>query len=212
MKGLYAITPDVTDTAQLCVMVRQILSAGVHYVQYRNKIADSGLRLTQAAALAKLCQQFGAFLIINDHYDLALAVNADGVHVGREDIAINEARNYLGQNKIIGVSCYNQLALALEAEKQGADYVAFGAFFHSKTKTNTVSASTELLSEAKKKLSIPIVAIGGITVTNAASLINHGSDSIAVSHGLFASQNIRSVAKQFSRLFLSAEQAFSSSS
>lgn len=211
INGLYAITPDITDTAQLCVMTRQALIAGVQYIQYRNKIADYRLRLTQAKALSKLCKQYSAILIINDHYDLALEVDADGIHIGREDITIIDARNYLGQNKIIGVSCYNQLALALEAERKSADYVAFGSFFHSKTKSNTVRAPTDLLSEAKKKLSIPIVAIGGITLANAASLIIHGSDSVAVSHGLFFTQNIQSVAKEFNQLFLRAEQAFSSS-
>ncbi|SDH50948.1 thiamine phosphate synthase [Nitrosomonas sp. Nm132] len=212
INGLYAITPDIADTVQLCAMTQQILLAGVQYVQYRNKIADSILRLHQARALARLCKQHNVFFIINDHYDLAIEVDADGVHVGKEDIAICDARNYLGQNKIIGVSCYNQLELALEAERQGADYVAFGAFFHSKTKTNTVRASTDLLSEAKNKLGIPIVAIGGITLANAASLINHGSDSIAVSHGLYGAQNIRSVAKNFTQLFLKTDQTFSSSS
>ncbi|MCO6427020.1 thiamine phosphate synthase [Nitrosomonas communis] len=212
IKGLYAITPDITDTAQLCLMTRQLLSAGVRYVQYRNKVGDARLRLTQASTLLQLCKQYDAILIVNDHYDLAIEVDAHGIHVGKEDTAIVAARKYLGPNKIIGASCYNQLALAFEAEKQGADYVAFGAFFPSKTKSNTVTASTDLLSEAKKKLSIPIVAIGGITLANAASLINHGSDSIAVSHGLYGAQNIRSVAKKFTQLFLKADQAFSSSS
>lgn len=210
VSGLYAITPDIADTTQLCEITHQVLVGGVRYVQYRNKIADSSLRLIQASALAKLCKQYGACLIINDHYDLALAVNADGIHVGKEDISIIEARNYLGPNKIIGVSCYNQLNLALEAENQGADYVAFGAFFHSLTKANTVNASTDLLSEAKKRLKIPIVAIGGITLANAASLINHGSDAIAVCHALFGVQQIRSVAENFSALFLKMEQTSSS--
>lgn len=206
INGLYAITPDITDTAQLCEMTCQVLLAGVQYVQYRNKIADSNLRLIQASALAELCKQYGARLIINDHYDLAIEVNADGIHVGREDISIIDARNYLGQNKIIGVSCYNQLKLALDAERLGADYVAFGAFFHSITKVNTVNASADLLSEAKKRLAIPIVAIGGITLANAASLISHGSNAIAVCHALFNAQHIRSAAKSFSRLFLKTEQ------
>lgn len=210
VSGLYAITPDIADTTQLGEITHQALVGGVRYVQYRNKIADSHLRLIQASELAKLCKCYGACLIINDHYDLALAVNADGIHVGREDISIIEARNYLGPNKIIGVSCYNQLKLALEAENQGADYVAFGAFFHSLTKANTVNASTDLLSEAKKRLKIPIVAIGGITLANAASLIHHGSDAIAVCHALFGAQQIRSVAENFSALFLKMEQTSSS--
>ena len=212
INGLYAITPDITGTTQLCEMTRQALAAGVQYVQYRNKIADYRLRLTQAKALSKLCKQYGAILIINDHYDLVIEVDADGIHIGKEDITITDARDYLGQNKIIGVSCYNQLELALEAERMGADYVAFGAFFYSKTKMNTVSASIDLLSEAKKKLNIPIVAIGGITLANAVSLINHGSDSIAVCHELFGAQNIQFVAKKFNQLFFRTEQTFSSSS
>nr|WP_090692785.1 thiamine phosphate synthase [Nitrosomonas sp. Nm34] len=212
INGLYAITPDITDTTQLCEMTLQVLAAGVQYVQYRNKIADYRLRLAQANALSKLCKQYGTHLIINDHYDLAIEVDADGIHIGKEDIAITDARDYLGQNKIIGVSCYNQLELALGAERMGADYVAFGAFFCSKTKTNAVRASTDLLSEAKKKLNIPIVAIGGITLANASSLIDHGSNSIAVCHGLFGTQDIQFIAKKFNQLFFRAEQTFSSSS
>lgn len=212
INGLYAITPDITDTAQLCMMIQQALLAGVRYVQYRNKTADFRLRLIQASALSQLCKQHGAIIIINDHYDLAIEVDADGLHVGREDITIIEARRYLGQSKIIGVSCYNHLELALEAERQGADYVAFGAFFNSKTKTNTLSASTGLLSEAKKKLSVPIIGIGGITLANAASLIRYGIDSIAVCDGIFGSEDIRSVAEKFTQLFSRADRDFSLSS
>ena len=212
INGLYAITPDITDTTQLCMLTQQVLLAGVQYVQYRNKTADHRLRLIQASALSQLCKQHGAILIINDHYDLVKEVNADGLHVGREDITIVDARRYLGQSRVIGVSCYNDLELALEAERQGADYVAFGAFFNSKTKTDTVSASTDLLSEAKKKLSVPIVGIGGITLGNAASLIRYEIDSIAVSHGLFGAENIRSVAEKFTQLFSKPDQDFSLSS
>lgn len=210
MNGLYAITPDMTDTLSLCEMTRQALLAGVRYVQYRNKTADSHLRAIQADVLANLCKCYDAHLIINDHYDLAMAVDADGIHLGKEDISIIEARKYLGQNKIIGVSCYNQLNLALEAERLGADYVAFGAFFASLTKINTAIASIDLLAEAKKRLNIPIVAIGGITLANAAPLIKQGSDAIAVCHALFNTQRVRTTAESFIQLFSNTEPISSS--
>lgn len=210
LKGLYAITPDIADTYQLCEMTQQALRAGVRYVQYRNKSADDCLRLTQAKALTALCRDFDAHMIINDRCDLAITVNADGVHLGKDDMMVSEARDYLGKNKIIGVSCYNQLKLAIGAEKQGADYVAFGAFFPSLTKTDTVKASTRLLFEAKNYLNIPIVAIGGITLENAAKLVNYGCDALAVCHALFNTQCIRSTAVSFNQLFTDIETISSS--
>jgi thiamine-phosphate pyrophosphorylase len=201
VKGLYAITPDIEDTGRLCEQVYQALSGGVSWLQYRNKTASSQLRLIQAMEIYQLCKQFRVPLIINDHVDLAAAIQAEGLHVGGSDVSVAVARNFLDQDKIIGVSCYNQLDRAIEAEKAGIDYVAFGAFYPSTTKTNTHHASTHLLDAAKKVLNIPVVAIGGICLDNAAVLIAHGCDAIAVSQALFSAQNIQVTAQHFSELF-----------
>ena len=129
INGLYAITPDVIDTSELVAMTQRALEGGVSVVQYRNKAADSDLRLHQAHSLARLCQDFQVPFIVNDHLDLAITVGADGVHLGGEDTPLAEARRRLGAGKIVGISCYDQLDRAVEAEQHGADYVAFGAFF-----------------------------------------------------------------------------------
>ena len=199
--GLYAITPETTDTAALLRMTRQVLEGGAQLIQYRNKAADIALRIEQATLLADLCRKAAAPFIINDHPDLAAELDADGVHLGKQDISIAEARRQLGRGKIIGVSCYNKLEQALEAEREGADYIAFGAFFGSGTKPRAVTASLDLLQRAKRKLHIPIVAIGGINFANAAQLIRHGADALAVVNGVFATQNVRYAAEDISRLF-----------
>lgn len=201
VSGLYAITPDMTDTGQLYDAVHQALAGGVNWLQYRNKAADSRLRRVQAAEIHLLCKHFQVPLIVNDHLDLAMEIDADGLHVGGDDISPVMARCYFGRDKIIGISCYNQLNRAIEAEKAGADYVAFGAFYPSMTKTGTYQAPIELLTAAKKKLGIPVVAIGGIDLDNAGMLIASGCDAVAVSQALFGAQDIRSAARYFSELF-----------
>jgi thiamine-phosphate pyrophosphorylase len=199
--GLYAITPDTEDTGWLCEKVHQALAGGVNWLQYRNKKAGNRLRLIQAREIHHLCRQFQVPLIINDHVDLAIEIDAEGLHVGGEDISVTVARRHLGQNKLIGVSCYNQFSRAVEAEEMGADYVAFGAFYPSLTKIDTYHAPIHLLDTAKKALNIPVVAIGGINLDNAAELIASGCDAVAVSHALFGAQNVQSAARQFSKLF-----------
>ncbi len=199
--GLYAVTPNVPDTFKLVTMTRQVLEGGARLVQYRNKAANVSLRLEQTRLLAHLCRKFSVPFIVNDHVDLAVEAGADGVHLGQEDVSITEARRKLGPGKIIGVSCYDRLALAIEAECKGADYVAFGAFFVSVTKPGAAAASIDLLRHAKRKLHVPIVAIGGITSNNVAELIHPGADAVAVSNALYGARNIRSAAEKFSRLF-----------
>lgn len=201
ISGLYALTPDWADSAKLLNCVRAALAGGVRLVQYRNKCADPALKQIQASALLSLCREFGATLIINDDVALALAIDADGVHIGAEDASLAQARNQLGAGKLIGVSCYNKLQLALESQSQGADYVAFGSFFASPTKPGAVAAPLSLLSDAKAKLHVPIVAIGGITLDNAPTLIEAGADAIAVISALFDSADIRVSAKAFGELF-----------
>lgn len=201
ISGLYALTPDWADNAKLLNCVREALAGGVRLVQYRNKCAAPLLKKNQAAALLPLCREFGAALIINDDVALALAIDADGVHIGAEDVSLAEARVQLGPKKLIGVSCYNKLQLALESQSQGADYVAFGSFFASPTKPGAVAAPLSLLSDAKSQLHVPVVAIGGITSDNAPALIEAGADAIAVISALFDSADIRATANAFSELF-----------
>ena len=146
IKGLYAITPDQPDTAELLHKVRLALQGGARVLQYRNKAADAALRLEQASALRELTQEFSVPLIINDDAMLARRVGADGVHLGGEDGSVDAARAVLGSAKLIGVSCYNRMELAHEAIRQGADYVAFGSFFTSAVKPDAVTASPELVA------------------------------------------------------------------
>lgn len=201
VKGLYAITPDQADTGKLLAVVRQALEGGARWVQYRNKSADAALLHEQACELLSLCRLFGVPLIINDNLRLAALTDADGVHLGAGDGSVAEARIILGPDKIVGVSCYNSLPLGLEAERRGADYVAFGSFFPSPTKPAAVVAPLALLGEAKRSLTIPVVAIGGITLKNAAKLIAAGADAVAVISALFESADIKAAAQEFARLF-----------
>jgi len=182
-------------------MTRNALAGGTRLVQYRSKTMNEELRREQAHSLAHLCREYEVPLLINDHIDLALEVGADGVHLGREDVPISQARLKLGHEKIIGISCYNELESAIEAERSGADYVAFGAFFTSVTKLDTVPASIDLLQQGNLQISIPIVAIGGINSDNALELISAGADAVAVSSALFGARDIRSEADKLSGLF-----------
>lgn len=198
---LYAITPDLENTDDLLSRTRQVLEGGARLIQYRNKLAGDILLKEQARLLLQLCREYQVPLIINDRLDLAIEIDADGLHVGQDDVSVAKARDRLGWNKIIGVSCYNNLELALQAEKEGADYVAFGAFFSSLTKPNALSVPADLMNLAKKKVSIPIVGIGGIKLTNAKTVIQAGCTAIAVCNDLFQTENIKVTATQFSQLF-----------
>jgi thiamine-phosphate pyrophosphorylase len=199
--GLYAITPDSDDTADLLRRVRMALDGGVHVLQYRNKSPDAVLRLAQAAALRELAREFAVPFIVNDDVRLAAETDADGVHLGAEDGGLEVARAVLGRNKLIGVSCYNRLLLAHEAAGAGADYVAFGAFFPSGIKPAAVRAEAALLRQARAELGVPLVAIGGITAQNGASLVEAGADALAVISALFNAAEIRSAAQDFAKLF-----------
>jgi thiamine-phosphate pyrophosphorylase len=201
ISGLYAITPDGIDTKKLLVMTQKALAGGAKLIQYRNKTADAQLRHKQAEKLHHLCREYDVPLIINDYLELALEIDAEGLHVGHNDISVNEARRTLGNTKIIGASCYNRIELAMKAENQGADYVAFGAFYASVTKPDAVTAPLELLCLAKQKIRKPVVAIGGITLLNANLLIERGGDAIAVSDALFGTQDVQSTAQSFSQSF-----------
>ncbi|MCW5617859.1 MAG: thiamine phosphate synthase [Nitrosomonas sp.] len=205
ISGLYGITPDMTDTSVLLARTAQALAGGAQWIQYRNKTADAALRRHQAGSLVPLCREYGVPLIVNDHLDLALEIGACGIHVGEHDIDITAARKQLGAGKIIGVSCYNKPELAQKAQTHGADYVAFGAFYATVTKRNTVVATIAMLKQAKTLCTVPVVCIGGINAANALPLIEAGANAIAVSQALFQARNIRETAEEFSRLFSRAE-------
>ncbi|MFN0164725.1 MAG: thiamine phosphate synthase [Burkholderiales bacterium] len=200
--GLYAITPDWGDTARLILAVRQAIAGGARIVQYRNKTADGALRLEQALALSAVCARDGATFIVNDHVDLALAVDADGVHLGATDGDLAAARQRLGRGKRIGASCYDSMDLARTALAAGADHVAFGSAFASSTKPAAVRAPHSLYAAAGV-LDVPVVAIGGINHANAAQVIAAGAHAIAVISDLFDAPDIRARARQFSTLFRS---------
>ncbi len=202
LSGLYAITDSQMGAERdLPQLVEQALKGGAKIVQYRDKSTDHDRRLADASRLLDLCQRHSACFIINDDVELAAAVAADGVHLGRDDPDIESARRRLGEQAIIGVSCYNRLDLATAAQDAGVDYVAFGRFFPSSTKPQAVEAEIELLIQAKQALHIPIVAIGGITPENGAPLIDAGADMLAVIHGLFGQSDVRAAAEQFNQQF-----------
>ena len=200
LRGLYAITPDEPDTAVLVEKLRAALAGGACVVQYRNKSTDKALRSGQAAALLALCREAGATFIVNDDLALALAIGADGLHLGRDDGDIAAARRALGPARLLGASCYNRLELARHALEQGADHLAFGSVFASPTKPGAVRAPLTLFAEARS-LGLPLVAIGGITAENAPQVIAAGADAIAVISALFDAPRIEARARQFATLF-----------
>ncbi len=201
INGLYAITPDLKDTQDLLDKAQQAIIGGAQLIQYRNKLANKILLNEQAKLLLQLCRDYEIPLVINDHVRLAAEINADGVHLGQNDTAISFAKKQLGQTKIIGISCYNILDLAIRAEQEGASYVAFGSFFPSLTKPDAVSVTVNLIEQAKESVSIPIVAIGGIRLDNAKFVVQSGCAAIAVCNDLFHSNNITATATRFSQLF-----------
>lgn len=187
ISGIYAITDPnlLTSKAALIEAVDNALSQGVNVIQYRDKLTSPNQKLERAKAICKLCQKYQAVSIINDSLELMIASNADGVHLGQTDGAINLARLDIPAHKIVGITCHNDVTLALSAEQQGASYVAFGRFYPSNTKPHAKPAKIETLIEAKQQLSIPVVAIGGINAHNMSPLINAGADCIAVIDAIF---------------------------
>lgn len=202
-RGLYAITPEVEDFTCLLRQIRRSLEGGAVLVQLRDKRHRIGP--AEATRLLSLCHQFDVPLIVNDDVELALRIGADGVHLGREDIGLAEARKCLGGQAIIGVSCYGHLDLASSAAKRGATYVAFGAFYPSASKPDAMPAPLQLLSQAKALLDCPVVAIGGITPENGARLIEAGADLLAVIGGIFSHSDPFLASRRFRQLFDTAE-------
>lgn len=207
--GLYAVTSDEQNTDVLLTKVEAALRGGIHVLQYRNKRADHKLQTQQARAILPLCRQYQVPFIMNDSIKLCLTLDADGVHLGADDGNLSEARARLGAGKILGASCYNRLDLAIAAAQAGADYAAFGACFASGTKPNAVVAPLDLFAQARQVINIPLVAIGGMSLTNASQAIEAGADAVAVVGALFnpdhadsqPEQAIQQAARGFSRLF-----------
>jgi thiamine-phosphate pyrophosphorylase len=183
-RGLYAISTETTDTAALLGWAKAVLDGGAVWLQYRDKSDDATRRLVQASALARECRSRGAVFIVNDDVALAKASDADGVHVGGTDATPADARAALGPDRLIGVSCYDDIGRAAAAAAHGiAGYLAFGAFFASATKPQAVRATPDLLAGAAG-FGLPRVAIGGITPENGRVLIEAGADLLAVVGGL----------------------------
>jgi thiamine-phosphate pyrophosphorylase len=199
LRGLYAITPDALSRDQLITRVESALTGGVRLLQYRSKDGDAQQRAELARALGALCRRHGAALIVNDDVELALAVGADGAHLGREDGDLTAARARL-QGKLLGASCYDRIDLARAATAAGADYIAFGSVYPSPTKPSAVSAPLALFAQARP-LRIPLCAIGGITVENAPALIRAGADMVAVISDVFDAPDIAARSRAFTRLF-----------
>ncbi|PCI70263.1 MAG: thiamine phosphate synthase [Piscirickettsiaceae bacterium] len=200
-KGLYAITPDYLDANILYSKVEQALQGGIVLLQYRDKTNSAEEKLQRANTLHTLCLRYEIPLIINDEPELALACKAEGVHLGQTDGCIQQARALLGDTAIIGVTCHHDISLAITAQQQGADYIAFGRFYNSNTKPGNPLATIELLAQAKIKLSIPTVAIGGINHGNAQTLIDNGADYIAIIEQVFLANSIKNSCQHFNGLF-----------
>jgi len=199
LRGLYAITPDIADRSTLRHLVDEALEGGIAALQYRRKSLTPALRLDEAKVLAALCRDKGVPFIVNDDLDLAIVVEADGVHLGREDGDLAAARAKL-PGRLLGASCYDSLARARAAVAAGADYVAFGSVFLSPTKPAAVRAPHTLFAQAKP-LGVPLVAIGGITLENTPQLLQAGADCVAVVSDLFDAPDVAARARAYGKLF-----------
>ncbi len=201
MKGLYLVTPDWDDTEKMLAVTEAGLRGGAVLVQYRHKTAQSALRREQASALLALCRRHGIPLIINDHVDLCMEIDADGIHVGGTDREVNAVRMAVGADKIVGASCYGSIELAQAAYEKGASYVAFGGFYPSRVKKYEVTTPLSIVSQSKALIDLPVVVIGGMTQENAAPLVQQGADLVAVISSVYMSEQPASAAEGFSKLF-----------
>ncbi|GAB2895177.1 thiamine phosphate synthase [Uliginosibacterium flavum] len=202
-RGLYLVTPDWDDTARLIAVSRAAILGGATVLQYRHKTASPALKLEQAQALRVLTRELGVSLIINDKLPLALAVDADGLHIGREDGELPALRAASGGRLQIGVSCYGDFKRARAAVSGGASYIAFGAMYASPTKPEAPVAPIELISRAKAEfINVPVACIGGITASNAAPLIDAGADWVAVITDIYQAADPQAQAAKIAALYL----------
>ena len=206
LRGLYAITDSQLLAGRFLPYVEAALDGGVTLLQYRDKSDDQARRLREAEALRELCERYKTRLIINDDAELAARLGV-GVHLGQTDGPLTPARTLLGRDAIIGSTCHARLDLDEQAAQEGASYVAFGRFFTSVTKPGAPAATVELLEQTRARIKLPIAVIGGITLENAAPLVAHGADLLAVVHGLFGADSTQDVtrrARAFNALFTCA--------
>ncbi|WP_019628666.1 thiamine phosphate synthase [Thioalkalivibrio sp. AKL10] len=205
LRGLYFITPavpeDANQRATHLANAKAALRGGARLIQFRDKTLAGAAREAIARELVALAHAHGALCIINDDTELAAGVEADGVHLGRDDPDPVAARARLGPGAVVGVSCYNELERARSAQVAGASYVAFGSVFPSPTKPDAARADLELLREARTTLELPICAIGGITAANAPEVVAAGADLLAVIQGISAAPDPEAAARQISGLF-----------
>ena len=205
ISGLYAITPDCDDTPLLIDSVAKALEAGVSVLQYRNKGASQQLKTQQASLMKNLCQQHDVPFIINDDVNLCHTLDADGVHLGKYDSNLDEVRDILGPDKIIGISCYNDGERVQTMLSKSCNYIALGACFPSSTKPNAPHASSEFLKQIMIQANKPVVAIGGINLDNCRSVLNCGVNAIAVVNEIFSSRDITQTVKIFNEILKTYE-------
>ena len=201
MKGLYLVTPDWDDTEALIKATEMALTVGVGLLQYRHKTASGELRLEQASALLTLCRQYNVPFIVNDHIDLCLKLDADGIHVGGTDASVAVVRTLIGKDKILGASCYGDFSLAEQAQIAGASYVAFGGFYPSRVKKYEVSTPASIVSKAKAELTVPVCVIGGMTPENAKPLVKEGAKMVAAISSVYSAADIATAVREFAVLF-----------
>lgn len=201
MRGLYLVTPNWDDTDRLLDVTEQALQQGVALLQYRHKSADAALRREQAGALLALARKYGVPFIINDFIELCEELDADGVHVGGTDISVAQARARLGNDKLVGASCYGDLQLARQAQMEGASYMAFGGFYPSLVKQYPVTTDPDIVLRAKSEIALPCVVIGGMTPENAAPLVTRGADLVAAISSVYLAGDVTISVRKFNDLF-----------
>ena len=199
MAEIYAISDDILMPENLALeYAREILECGVKFFQFRSKKAVKNEKL--ASEILNLCEKFGAKFIVNDDVKFAKKIGAKAVHLGKDDEGIKEAFEILGKDAYVGVSCYNDINLAINAAKNGASYVAFGSVFTSPTKPNAPKCGLEVVKEAKQILNLPVCVIGGINETNIGSLSHVKPDLIAVISAIYKDGNIKENIKNLQKI------------
>jgi thiamine-phosphate pyrophosphorylase len=203
MQGLYLVTPNWDDTEKLLAVTEQALAAGVALLQYRHKEASPALRREQGGALRELCHKYSVPFLVNDHVALCRELGADGVHLGGTDAPLAEVRASLGPNKLIGASCYGELARAQAAQAAGASYVAFGGFYPSKVKQYAVTTQPSILRHAREAMALPLCVIGGMTPENARPLVAEGAQLVAAITSIYLADDVGAAVREFQSIISS---------